>query len=269
MKVLIIILISMFVIITLIWVGLQIKPTNFQPIAQRQPALETVPMPDNLPLPVERYLNQVYGEQVPVIKSAVVSGRATLRINGITMPGRFRFTHIAGQGYRHYIESTLFGFPIMKVNEHYLDGKARLNLPFGVFDGPQIDQAANLGLWAETMWLPSVYITDPRVRWEAVDDETAILVAPFGDLEQRFIVRFDPDTGLLLLMETMRYRDAEDGNKILWLSEVREWQTINETLVPSTGAAIWLDEGTPWAIFNVEEIIYNMEVEDYIRSTGP
>ena len=269
MKVLIIVLISIFAIITLIWLGLQIKPASFQPIAQGQPVLENVPMPDNLPFPVERYLNQVYGEQVPVIKSAVVSGHATLRINGITMPGRFRFTYIAGQGYRHYIESALFGFPIMKVNEHYLDGKARLDLPFGVFDGSQIDQAANLGLWAETMWMPAVYVTDPRVRWEAVDDETAIMVAPYGDQEQRFIVRFDPDTGLLLLMEAMRYRDAEGGHKILWLSEAREWQTINETLVPSTGAAIWLDEGTPWAIFNVQEIVYNIDVDEYIRATGP
>lgn len=269
MKVLIIFLISMFAIITLTWVGLQIKPSNFQPIAQGQPALETIPMPDNLPSPVEHYLSLLYGEQVPVIKSAVVSGRATLRINGITLPGRFRFTHIAGEGYRHYIESTLFGFPIMKVNEHYLDGKARLDLPFGIFDGPQIDQAANLGLWAETMWLPAVYVTDPRVRWEAVDDETAVLFVPFGNEEQRFLVRFDPDTGLLLLMETMRYRDAEGGNKILWLSEVREWQTINETLVPSTGAAIWLDEGTPWAIFTVDDIVYNVDVDEYIRATGP
>jgi len=269
MKMLIILLISMFAVITLIWVGLQIKPASLPAFQDEQPDFETIPIPDGLPKPVTRYMQKVYGEQVPIIHSAVISGRATLRVNGVTMPGRFRFTHIAGQGYRHYIESTLFGFPIMKVNEHYLDGKARLNLPFGVFDGPQIDQAANLGLWAETMWLPSVFMTDPRVRWETVDDESAILIVPYGDEEQRFFVRFDPETGLLLLMETMRYRDAEGGRKILWLSEARAWQTINKTLVPSTGAAIWLDEGTPWAIFNVEEIVYNVDVDDYIRSNGP
>jgi len=70
-------------------------------------------------------------------------------------------------------------------------------------------------------------------------------------------------------LETMRYRHAEGGNKILWLSEVREWQTINETLVPSTGAAIWLDEGTPWAIFTVDDIVYNVDVDEYIRATSP
>lgn len=269
MKVLIFILIPVLAIITLIWVGLQIKPASLQPIAQEQPVLETIPMPDNLPYPVKRYLSLVYGEHVPVIKSAVVSGRATLRVNGIVMPGRFRFTHIAGQGYRHYIESTFFGLPIMKVNEHYLDGKGRLDLPFGVFEGQQINQAANLGLWAESMWLPSVFVTDPRVRWEAVDNETAILVVPFSNVEQRFTVRFDADTGLLLLMEAMRYRDPDGGRKILWLSEAREWQTINETLIPAVGAAIWLDEGTPWAIFNVEEIVYNIDVDEYIRAIGP
>jgi hypothetical protein len=204
-----------------------------------------------------------------MIESAVISGQASLRINGITFPGRFRFTHIAGQGYRHYIEATLFGFPIMRVNEHYLDGRGRLELPFGVFESPQVDQAGNLGLWSESMWFPSIFVTDPHVRWEAVDDETAILVVPFGDDEQRFTVRFDPETGLLRLMEAMRYRDAEDDGKILWLCEASQWQTVNGNYIPSEGGAIWLDEGKPWAIFTVEEVVYNENVNEYIQLDGP
>ena len=43
----------------------------------------------------------------------------------------------------------------MVVNETYLDGKSRLELPFGVIeDEPKADQAANLGLWGESAWLP-------------------------------------------------------------------------------------------------------------------
>ena len=95
-----------------------------------------------------------------------------MRLVGITFPARFRFTHDAGRGYRHYIEATLFRLRLMKVNETYLGGQARLELPFGVTEGePKIDQGANLARWAESaFWLPPLLVTDPRVRWESVDE---------------------------------------------------------------------------------------------------
>lgn len=269
MKIAIIVLCSLAILIFIGWLGLKIQPKPFPIFSTESSQLEYLSLPDDLPAPVERFYRQVYGDQIPLIESAVISGHASMRVNGITFPARFRFTHVAGQGYRHYIEATFFGLPIMKVNERYLDGHGRMELPFGVFESPQVDQAANLGLWAESMWLPAVFVTDPRVHWEAIDEETAILVIPFDEGEQRFIVRFDPQTGLLLLMEAMRYRDAEGGSKTLWLSEARTWNTVNEALIPSIGAAIWLYEGTPWAIFTVEEITYNLDVTEYIHSTGP
>jgi hypothetical protein len=269
MKIIATILIVLAILLFVGWLGLKIHPRSFPEYSDQNVELEMVPLPTGLPKPVERFYRQVYGDQVPVIESAVISGRASMRVNGITFPARFRFTHIAGKGYRHYIEATFFGMPIMKVNEHYLDGSGRLELPFGVFESEQVDQAANLGMWAEAMRFPAILVTNPLVRWEPVDQQTAVLVVPFKDEEQRFIVRFDPEDGLLQVMETMRYRDAEGGNQILWLSQAQEWEQLDGTLFPITGAAIWLDEGTPWALFSVEEVIYNADVSDYIRVTGP
>src|SRR5687767_8815407 len=105
------------------WVGLQTQPAPF-PAVPRPPAPpETIPLPAGLPPPVERFYRQVYGEQVPVIKTAVISGRGTMRpVGGITLPARFRFTHVAGRSYRHYFETTLFGVPVMRVNEYYVEG---------------------------------------------------------------------------------------------------------------------------------------------------
>ncbi|MFA5569316.1 MAG: DUF6544 family protein [Trueperaceae bacterium] len=267
------------------WTGLQIRPQPFQSFAlssqpaptpetptQTGPAAQpvTAPLPTGLPAPVERFYQGLFGAGVPLIDSAVVSSRATMRIKGVTFPARFRFYHEAGQGYRHYIEATVFGLPLMKVNETFLDGKSRLALPFGVTENePKIDQAANLALWAEAVWFPSLWVTDPRVRWEPIDDATAVLVVPFGEEQERFVARFDPQDGTLRMLESMRYKGEASEGKTLWLNEVRAWADVSGHHLPVLSALTWLDDGSPWAVFTVEDVAYNVDVAGYLKADGP
>lgn len=271
MKALIVVVVVLIILLAIGWLGLRVNPRPFASYPEHTPTLATMPLPDDLPAPVDRYFRRLYGDEVPVITSAVISGRAEIRPFGVTLPARYRFTHEAGQAYRHYIEATFFGLPFMRVNEHYLDGHARLEIPIiGNSEGPHTDQAANLGLWAESTLLPAILITDPRVRWEPVDAQNALLNIPFGEEEQQFLVRFDAETGDLARMEAMRYRD-EQSEQILWLADTLPGRTIEAggAVLQAVGTATWADQGRPWAIFTAEEVIYNVDVTDYIRASGP
>jgi hypothetical protein len=222
--------------------GLRWQPRPFPAYTAQTSPVSIAPMPDGLPAPVGRYYRLIHGDGVPVYTSAVMSGRGTLRFMGVTMPSRVRFTHDSGQGYRHYIETFFWGYPVLKVNERYLDGKGWMQLPFGVVENdPGVDSAANQGMWAETLFYPAYFLTDPRVRWQAVDTDTARLFVPYGEGEQEFTLEFDPGTGMLTRYETLRYRDEKLG-LIRWWGDFTYAEDANGDPVLEKFAATWEDE---------------------------
>lgn len=267
------ILIAALVLIVLIgfFIGFGIKhnPQPFRAFPDNSTELGTFPLPENLPQPVDRFYRAVYGENIPVIRSFILDGRGQVRFMGVTMPARMRFIHDAGKGYRHYIETTFWGIPVLNVNEHFLDGRSRLALPFGVTENePQVDEAANLGMWSETMMFPGVFLSTEGVRWEPIDADTARLFVPFGDAEDEFKVFFDPATGLIEKMETMRWKNAGDQERTLWQAQVIEWGTIKGWRMPVEFAAQWMDEDSPWLVAKIEDIVWNVDVSDYIQQEG-
>lgn len=270
MKVLSIILIVLAALIFIGWLGLQIKPKAFVPPSLPTSSTKTIPIPNGLPAPVERYYRTVYGEQVPVIETAVFFGHGRIKPFGIWLPARFVFVHEAGKNYRHYIEATFFGIPFLKVNEGYIDGESFFESPMGTYyDDSNTNQGANLALWAEAGWFPSIWLTDSRVKWEAVDENTALLFVPYDGQTENFVVRFNPETGLIDTMEAMRYREAGEGkSKILWMTRNEPGAFLPGTKLSAIGSATWLDQGSPWAIFTIEEDIYNADVSEYIISRG-
>jgi len=237
--------------ILLVWLGLRIRPAALPAFAPQSSPPETVPLPSGLPAPVERFYRVTYGETVPVIETVVMNGRGTMRIGGLPVPIRFRFTHEAGQTYRHDIEMTFLGLPFMRGYDTFIDGTGWAKRPGGIDQGSGFDQGSNVSLWAEALtWFPAVLVTDSRVRWQPVDSTTSLLVAPHGSEKEVFVVRFDPDSGRIQYTEAMKH-NSSTGKKMLWIN------------------GVWFEEGRPWIHLGVEEIVYNVDVHDYIRAKIP
>jgi hypothetical protein len=202
-----------------------------------------------LPAPVDRFYRLTYGDQVPVITSAVISGRGRMAPFGIALPMRFRMLYAIGQDYRAQFEATFFGLPVMRAVETYIDGHGVGRLPMGIDQGTWFDQAINVRIWCELLqWLPAALLDEPRVRWQAVDETMALLRVPFGDQHETIVVRFDRETGRPRYFEAMKGRSASET--LLWIN------------------GIWVDQGKPWITLNVEEHLYNVPVSDAIRGAS-
>ena len=66
----------------------------------------------------------------------------------------------------------------------------------------------------------------------------------------------------------MRYREATSTEKIGWRNQVLDWQLFQGIRIPRSAAVHWLDEATPWFTLTVEEVVYNVDVDEYIRTKG-
>ena len=132
-----------------------------------------------------------------------------------------------------------------------------------ITNDPNTNQGANLAVWAEGGWFPSLWVTDPRAHWQAIDDHTAVLFVPFEDQEESFVVRFNPQTGLIDLVEAMRFRGNSDIHKVLWFT-----YGAQDAERRGDSFAMWLDTGKPWLKFNLESMLFNADVSELIRGRG-
>jgi hypothetical protein len=207
------------------WLGLRVKPAPFPPHPEGTPELDTSELPSELPEPVRRHYWATLSEKVPVIESAVVWGRADFKVGGLWTRMRFKGYYITGREFRRDMEITWFSLPVLRGSDAYLGREGSLEIT-GLVNtssrGENFDQGQNLAMWAEAPFTtPSVLVLDPRLRWAPIDAHTARLVVPFGEREETLRAEFDPDSGFMRSMSSMRYRNHEK-TKTPWRGEFSE-----------------------------------------------
>jgi hypothetical protein len=250
------------------WLGFQVEGQGFDvPLGAANDLGKTV-LPSTLPEPVAHYANAVAPEGLPAVETALVMGKAKLTFNGLTFPARFKFYHDAGDAYYHHIQLLWFGLPMLTVHERYRDGVAEMALPMGeVVNNPQVNAAALMGLWAEAVWFPTTLLTDPRAHWTATGDHSATLFVEGMAEEETFSVRFDPESGLIRDLTSLRFQETGDQHRTVWFNEVLDWGVFNGMRVPSVAQIRWGND-LPWAKWKVEHVLLNVDVSARLAAFG-
>jgi hypothetical protein len=252
------------------FLGLRVPAPSFTPLSSSPAPLTYSPIPAELPPPVQRFLQAVYGDQVPQFETAIIIGRGTLApMAGVAMPARFQFYYDRARGHYHEIETTWFGLPVMRVDERYLDEHAILQIPVvgRVENDAHTDHASRQGFWAELMtWIPATML-DPRLQWQPLDNTSARVFLPGADAVEAFTLHFDSQTGLLRTVDTERYRDQGESSLLAWHNAALEWGDLAGTPTMVRSSTRWEDD-PPWATWEIKQVTLNAPVAARLDQFG-
>jgi Family of unknown function (DUF6544) len=125
--------------------------------------------------------------------------------------------------------------------------------------GPEIDQGALLRLLGEMVWLPTAFLDERHVTWDAVDARRARATLRVGGREVTAVFAFGED-GLPVEVLADRYR-AQDGTSVLtpWSGQFGDYREVHGLLVPHRVIATWHVGGQPisYARFQVDRLEYD------------
>jgi len=214
---------------------------------------------------VRRHFVQTIGENPPVIVTAVVWGRGRACIRGVWVPLRFQAWYRAGEAYYRRMEVTWFQRPVMRGSETWINGVGLFQMGEREESGERVDQGQLLTLWADMIWLPSIFVHNQQIRWLAVDDHTARLVIPYKDQTESIDVHFDPVSGRMTHLTALRFTD-ESPEKEPWRVDLLEWSEINGLTIPNHTDNAWGETGSPWSYWTVDGVSYNVNVDEHLGS---
>lgn len=257
---------ALIAILAIVWSGFMYPPKSLPPHPEETKSMRLVSIPSDLPKPVERHFGEVFDLKAPAIETAVVWGEADVRIWeiwdiwDIWAPALYKgYYSTSGHEFVREVQVTWFGKTILTGKDSHIRGRGFFEIAGRQETGEKIDSGQNLAFWTEAVFMPTIFITDPNIRWQAVDDTTAMLIIPYKSEEDTITVKFDPETGLMSEMRALRYR-SQDPEKITWIVKFFDWREQRGIKVPSRVTVAWGDEDGPWARFKVGGIKYNVGV---------
>ena len=248
------------------WLGFQIQPAHYQ--TDQRPDIHntgSIKLPDSIPSSFNKYLHKISDEPLKNTKTAIVWGRARLKIAGIWVPARFKAFYAEGKNFYRQMEVTWFGRPVIKGVDSFIKGKGTFQMGNQERKGMYVSRGQKLTMMTEMVWTPAAYLHNPEISWNEKKEEpnTSQLLIPFQDTLHKLNVKINPHTHVIDMIYGERSQ-GPDGNKKVWQVKYEQWKKFNDILIPAKLSVTWKENPEPWSVFYVEGVKYNKDISDII-----
>jgi len=207
---------------------------------------------DSLPAPVQRYLRLVLRPGQPMIAGVHIRHAGTFNLSDSSqrwVPFTSDQRVITRRpGFDWNARMTVVpGFDV-RVHDAYIGGEGLLHaallamFPLVIQRGtPQMAEGELMRFLAESPWYPTVLLPGQGVRWEPLDDRTAVATIVDGRASASLTFHFYRN-GLL------EYVRSEKRGRIVaratvptpWVGRWSEWMWLNGVRVPTRGEVSWV-----------------------------
>lgn len=216
---------------------------------------------DGLPEPVIRYFKHVLKDGQPYISYARITHgglfKTGLDKDWISIRGE-QYATTEKPGFIWKGTTSMF-----IARDMYIADKGSLVVSlfslYNVVDvkGEQYNQGELLRWLGESVLYPTNLLPSAKLKWIAIDSQTAKLTFNYNGLSLFFNLTFN-DVGEITQMETKRYMD--ETNLENWVIKCADYKELNNVIIPSTFEVLWrLQKGDfSYAKFKIERIEYDV-----------
>lgn len=215
-----------------------------------------------LPAPVERFVELALAARPPEVETVVLETDAWMRRPKLPpIPLAIRMSHRLGESFVHRIRVGRGSLSIPFGTDAFVEGRGLMQVGRSVQLGPTFDDGALIAMWGEALVFPTAWLHRTDVRWDAVDERTAVLVVSGDRGDVPLTVRFDPRVGFPTSCEADRHKGS--GPRVGWCGRWSRWRpTRAGVFAPSRMDVQWADEDRPWLELWVTSIQPNGPVDD-------
>lgn len=252
--------------------GFKLHPkTPFLKVGEKT-ALQRVSLPESLPAPVYHFFESNYGRLAPSPRSVSAVGLGTFRVGvypwyvpilgnrPIWAPMTWSLALIPGEEFVYRVRILWFRRSLLMGGDQLIKGVGRFQMSDKSLETEHMDTSEAVMMWMYTFLLaPFALLEMTGVQWEAVDDQTARLKVPHKGSLWEFTWHFDPQSGELVKVETVR-PGSKSGVLYPFYTNFDKYRIFDEKFrLAGQFTAAW-EEGV-YVYYNLEQLAYNVDLQ--------